>query len=109
MMKNRRGQSRRGGISPEGGGRVEMCIRDSFMGTLFGVLMLPILYDFIKRLSGSTRISICGTVIFAFDFMHFVQTRIATIDTYSVFFILLMYLCLLYTSRYDKVHTSATH
>ena len=63
-----------------------------FMGTLFGVLMLPILYDFIKRLSGSTRISICGTVIFAFDFMHFVQTRIATIDTYSVFFILLMYL-----------------
>ena len=32
------------------------------------------------------------TVIFAFDFMHFVQTRIATIDTYSVFFILLMYL-----------------
>lgn len=63
-----------------------------FMGTLFGLLMLPILYDFIKRMSGSTKISVCGTVIFAFDFMHFVQTRIATIDTYSVFFILLMYL-----------------
>ena len=63
-----------------------------FMGTLFGLLMLPILYDFIKRMSGSTKISVCGTVIFAFDFMHFVQTRIATIDTYAVFFILLMYL-----------------
>jgi dolichyl-phosphate-mannose-protein mannosyltransferase len=63
-----------------------------FMGTLFGVLMLSILYVLIKNLFGSTTISVCGTLIFAFDFMHFVQTRIATIDTYSVFFILLMYL-----------------
>ena len=63
-----------------------------FMGTLFGVLMLPILYVFLKRMTRSSAISGCATVIFAFDFMHFVQTRIATIDTYSVFFILLMYL-----------------
>ena len=63
-----------------------------FMGTLFGVLMLPILYVLLKRLTRSSTISACGTIIFAFDFMHFVQTRIATIDTYAVFFILLMYL-----------------
>ena len=63
-----------------------------FMGTLFGVLMLPILYVFLKRMTRSSAIAGCATVIFAFDFMHFVQTRIATIDTYSVFFILLMYL-----------------
>ena len=63
-----------------------------FMGTLFGVLMLPLLYVFLKRMSRSSAVASCGTVIFAFDFMHFVQTRIATIDTYSVFFILLMYL-----------------
>ena len=62
-----------------------------FMGTLFGVLMLPFFYSFIKNLFGSTAISICGTSLFAFDFMHFVQTRIATIDTYGVFFIILMY------------------
>ena len=62
-----------------------------FMGTLFGVLMLPFLYIFIKNLFGSAAISICGTSLFAFDFMHFVQTRIATIDTYGVFFIILMY------------------
>ena len=62
-----------------------------FMGTLFGVLMLPFLYIFIKNLFGSTAISTCGTLLFAFDFMHFVQTRIATIDTYGVFFIILMY------------------
>ncbi|NLV86919.1 MAG: phospholipid carrier-dependent glycosyltransferase [Clostridiales bacterium] len=63
-----------------------------FMGVLFGVLMLPFLYVFIKNLFGSTAISVCGTLLFAFDFMHFVQTRIATIDTYAVFFIMLMYL-----------------
>lgn len=63
-----------------------------FSGTLFGVLMLPVLYIFLKRLFGSTRVSVCGALILATDFMHYVQTRIATIDTYGVFFILLMYL-----------------
>ncbi|MEG1633898.1 MAG: glycosyltransferase family 39 protein [Oscillospiraceae bacterium] len=62
------------------------------MGTLFGVLMLPALYIFLKRMFDSTSVAVCGTLVFAFDFMHFVQTRIATIDTYAVFFILLMYL-----------------
>ena len=62
-----------------------------FMGTLFGVLMLPILYIFIKNMFGKTVIAACGTTLFAFDFMHFVQTRIATIDTYGVFFILVTY------------------
>jgi dolichyl-phosphate-mannose--protein O-mannosyl transferase len=62
-----------------------------FMGTFFGVLMLPILYVFLKRLFERRSIAVCGTLVFAFDFMHFAQTRIATIDTYAVFFILLMY------------------
>lgn len=30
-------------------------------------------------------------VLFAADFMHFAQTRIATIDVYITFFIILMY------------------
>ena len=63
-----------------------------FSGTLFGVLMLPAMYVFLKKLFGSRQTAVCGTVVFATDFMHFVQTRIATIDTYAVFFILLMYL-----------------
>lgn len=63
-----------------------------FMGTLFGVLMLPVMYVFLKKLFGGKAAPVAGTVIFAADFMHFVQTRIATIDTYAIFFILLMYL-----------------
>ena len=62
-----------------------------FMGTLFGVLMLPVLYVFLKNLFGKSTVAFCGTALFAFDFMHLTQTRIATIDTYAVFFILLMY------------------
>lgn len=63
-----------------------------FMGTLFGVLMLPLMYIFVKKLFGGRAVPCAVTAVFAADFMHFVQTRIATIDTYSVFFIMLMYL-----------------
>lgn len=63
-----------------------------FMGVLFGILMLPCLYLLLKNMFGSTSIATCGTLLFAFDFMHYVQTRIATIDTYGVFFTILMYL-----------------
>ena len=63
-----------------------------FSGTLFGVLMLPVIYVFLKRMFGGLAIPGCGTALLATDFMHFTQTRIATIDTYAVFFMLLMYL-----------------
>ena len=63
-----------------------------FMGTLLGVLMLPAIYIFLKKLFGGSLIPPVGTALMASDFMHFVQTRIATIDTYVVFFIILMYL-----------------
>lgn len=62
-----------------------------FIGTLFGVLMLPIFYVFLKKFFGRSLIAICGTILFATDFMHLTQTRIATIDTYAVFFIVAAY------------------
>ena len=62
-----------------------------FMGTLCGVLMVPILYIFLKNLFGKTAVAFCGAALFSFDFMHLTQTRIATIDSYGVFFILAMY------------------
>ncbi|MBP3324372.1 MAG: phospholipid carrier-dependent glycosyltransferase [Clostridia bacterium] len=61
------------------------------MGVLFGILMLPVLYHLLRKFFDSKLISGVCTLIFAFDFMHFTQTRIATIDTYAVFFILLMF------------------
>lgn len=52
-----------------------------FMGTLFGVCMLPILYVFLKNLFGRTAVAACGTCLFAFDFMHLTQTRIGPPST----------------------------
>ena len=62
------------------------------MGTLFGVMMLPLFYLLLKRMTGLTAAAAAGTAVFAFDFMHFAQTRLATIDSYVVFFIIAMYL-----------------
>lgn len=63
-----------------------------FMGTFFGILMLLPLYVLLKNMFGKTKVALCGTTIFAFEFMHFTQTRIATIDTYGVFFALVSFL-----------------
>lgn len=63
-----------------------------FSGTLCGVLMLPVMYVFSKKLFGGRAVPTVCSLLIATDFMHFVQTRIATIDSYAVFFILLMYL-----------------
>lgn len=60
-------------------------------GTVFGIMMLPIIYLFSKKLFAKTWLSGVVTIVFAFDFMHFVQTRIATIDVYITFFVILMY------------------
>lgn len=75
-----------------------------FMGTLFGVMMLPLMYVFAKRLFNKTLFAFIPTALFAVDFMHYTQTRIATIDSYSVFFIMLMcFFMYLYTeTNYNR-------
>ncbi|WP_138755424.1 phospholipid carrier-dependent glycosyltransferase [Paenibacillus sinopodophylli] len=60
-------------------------------GTLFGIAMLPLMYVFARRLFKSSTYAGLATALFAADFMHFTQTRIATIDVYGVFFIMLMF------------------
>ncbi|MGG1552062.1 phospholipid carrier-dependent glycosyltransferase [Paenibacillus ferrarius] len=70
------------------------------VGTLFGVGMIPIMYVFAKRLFGRSEYALIAAFLFTFDFMHFAQTRIATIDVYGVFFIMLMFFFMYrYTTR----------
>lgn len=61
------------------------------MGTLVGILMIPLTYVFARRLFGRTEYAFLAAFLMSVDFMHFAQTRIATIDSYGVFFIMLMY------------------
>ncbi|MCH5252628.1 MAG: glycosyltransferase family 39 protein [Lachnospiraceae bacterium] len=75
------------------------------VGVIFGILMLPFMYLFGRRLFGC-RTWAAGvlTFLFAFDFMHFTQTRISTIDVYGTFFIIAMFYFMLryaQTSFYD--------
>lgn len=60
-------------------------------GTLFGIFMLPLIYIFAKKLFKNTKAASAAMIFLAADFMHFSQTRIATIDVYITFFIILMY------------------
>lgn len=60
-----------------------------FFGTLFGVLMVPALYDFVRRLTRKPHFAGFAAALLALDFMRFSQSRLATIDSYVVLFILL--------------------
>jgi len=61
------------------------------MGTLFGIFMLPFMFGLARRLTGNTVFGVLATLFFALDFMHYTQTRIATIDTFALLFILAAY------------------
>lgn len=60
-----------------------------FSGTLFGVLLVPLAWCFARRLTRKRWIGAVAGVLLALDFMRFAQSRIATIDIYGTFFILL--------------------
>ena len=61
------------------------------IGTLVGALMIPIMYLFGKKLFKKSFYGFCAAFLMMFDLMHFAQTRLATIDSYTTFFVMLMY------------------
>jgi Gpi18-like mannosyltransferase len=72
-----------------------------FMGTLFGVLMVPLFFLFSKKLFKNNITVYLTTIIFTFDFMHLSHTRIASIDSFLVFFIIGAYYFM--TSFYESI------
>ncbi len=62
-----------------------------FAGTLFGILMLPLMYLLGLRMFKKTEYAAMTAILMAADFMHFAQTRIATIDVFVTFFVIGMY------------------
>jgi len=65
------------------------------MGTLFGALMLPLMYLLGKRLFKDSFWAFFCTFLLMFDFMHFTQTRLATIDSYTAVFVMGTYFFML--------------
>lgn len=62
-----------------------------FMQVTFGILMLPLIYFLGKALFKSPFWAGFATLLLSFDFLHYTQTRIGTLDAFLVFFILAMY------------------
>ncbi|NLD47328.1 MAG: phospholipid carrier-dependent glycosyltransferase [Clostridiaceae bacterium] len=61
------------------------------MGTLFGAAMIPLMYMFGRKVFYGRIYGFIGAFLMMFDFMHFAQTRIGTIDSYPTFFVILSY------------------
>ena len=71
-----------------------------FAGALCGVLMIPAMYLLAMQLLHSTALSALCALLLAADCMHFTQTRIATIDSFPVLFMMLMFLLM---ARWTKM------
>lgn len=62
-----------------------------FMSAVFGTLMVPLIYLFAKKLFQRTLFASLTTMLYVFDFMPINLSRIATIDIFVAFFIVLSY------------------
>lgn len=60
-------------------------------GAFFGTLLVPLMYLFGLKLFRDRFYAFCAAFLMAFDFMRFAQSRLAVIDVFAVFFIILMY------------------
>ena len=79
------------------------------MGTLFGAAMIPLMFLLAKKMFNNTFFAFLASALMLFDTMHFAQTRLATIDSYPLVFIMLMYyfmydifMCKSYEVKFNK-------
>lgn len=65
------------------------------VGTLFGVALVPMSYLFGLKLFRSRFYAFTAAFLMLVEFMRFAQSRVAVIDVFAVFFIMVMYYFLL--------------
>ena len=61
------------------------------MVAIAGALMIPVMYALGKKLFRNHYFAMIGAMLLAFECMHFVQTRLGTVDSYLVLFIMLTF------------------
>lgn len=62
-----------------------------FPGTLAGIFMIGFMFLLVKELFKSSKYGLLAATLLALDFMHFTQTRIATIDSFAVLSIMICF------------------
>lgn len=71
------------------------------MGNIAGILMILVMYLIAKELFKNEKYALLAAIILALDGMHFVQTRIATVDSFLILFSMLS---ILFFIRYLKTN-----
>jgi len=71
------------------------------MGVLFSTFMIPVTYIFGKEIFGSRAAASISGSLLSLDFMHFTMGRIATPETFAVFFNLVS--CFFFYVNYRKI------
>lgn len=73
-----------------------------FMGTFAGILLICVMYLFAKELFGKRKYAILAALLMTFDNFHFAQSRMGTMDTHLVLFILLAFYFMFRYMKCDK-------
>lgn len=76
------------------------------MGCLAGILMIPVMYIFAKNIFKKRKYALLAAILMMFDGMHFVQTRIGTVDSFLVLFTMISALFMfkyLLLDKYDSI------
>lgn len=78
------------------------------MGNLAGIIMVYVLYLFGKLLFKSTKWAASSSLLICFETLHFSQTRMGTVDSFLVLFIMLaIYFMLRYVTIKDNKYNLA--
>ncbi len=72
------------------------------MGTLAGLLMIPVIYILAKRIFKNRKWAILVGILMTFDTFHFAHTRMGTVDSFLVLFIMLSALFMYQYISLDK-------
>ena len=76
------------------------------MGNIAGILMIPVLYIFAKNMFKNRKYALLAGSLMMFDTFHFAQTRMGTVDSFLVLFMMIsalfMYKYLL-LDKYDSI------
>ncbi|MDD6223958.1 MAG: phospholipid carrier-dependent glycosyltransferase [bacterium] len=59
------------------------------MGNIAGIFMIPVIYILAKRVFKNRKWAILASLLMLFDCFHFAQTRMGTVDSFLVLFIML--------------------
>lgn len=81
-----------------------------FIVAIFGILLVPVMYAFLRKLTKNTKYAIAGTILLVVEFMHFTLSRIGTIDAIVAFFVLFaFYLMYCFTLTEHEYRYRSTH